>query len=78
MPYEAKHVKTRSACQLTTLRRGNEVATHRLAVAPVPGAVGWVSPVQADPEVPIVTENKSRAMRHINNNTALSLAKCDL
>ena len=28
--------------------------THRLAVAPLPGAVSWVPPVQANPEVPII------------------------
>lgn len=42
----------------------SQVDTHRLAVAPLPGAMSWVSPVQADPEVPIIAAKGTHTHTH--------------
>lgn len=47
--------------------------THRLAVAPLPGAIGWVSPVQANPEVSIITATRTPEETTIIHHTKLNL-----
>ena len=46
---------------------------HRLAVAPLPGAIGWVSPVQANPEVSIITATRTPEETIIIHDTKLNL-----
>lgn len=47
--------------------------THRLAIAPLPGAIGWVSPVQANPEVSIITATRTPKETNIIHHSKLNL-----
>lgn len=40
--------------------------TYRAAIAPLPGLIGWISSVQAYPEVPIVAATRQRLFIHTN------------